>query len=121
MGRQRRSGERRVTPNHSIEPAHVKRWDPNSAMRCALLVIDVQQALCSGEWGAFDIDRVVDRINELAARARSVGAPVLIIQHEEDQGPLQFGSKGWQLYERLAASPDDTRIRSWREQVLSSR
>ena len=80
-------------------------------MKSALLIIDVQQALCSGEWGAFDIDRVVDRINELAAKARSVGAPVFFIQHEEDQGPLQFGSKGWQLYERLAAKPDDIRIR----------
>jgi nicotinamidase-related amidase len=80
-------------------------------MKSALLVIDVQQALCSGEWRVFDIDQVVDRINELAAKARSVGAPVFFIQHEEDRGSLQFGSKGWQLYERLDAKPDDIRIR----------
>jgi len=80
-------------------------------MKSALLIIDVQQALCTGEWAAFDIDSVVDRINELAAKARSAGTPVFFIQHEETQGPLQFGSKGWQLYERLAVNPDDIRIR----------
>jgi nicotinamidase-related amidase len=80
-------------------------------MKSALLIIDVQQALCTGEWAAFDIDPVVDRINELAAKARSAGTPVLFIQHEETQGPLQFGSKGWQLYERLAVNPDDIRVR----------
>jgi nicotinamidase-related amidase len=79
-------------------------------MKSALLIIDVQEALCSGEWAAFDIDPVVDRINELSAKARSVGAPVFLIQHE-DPGPLQFGSKGWQLYQRLIAKPEDLRIR----------
>ena len=80
-------------------------------MKSALLIIDVQQALCTGEWAAFDINPVVDRINELAAKARSAGAPVLFIQHEETQGALQLGSKGWQLYERLAVNPNDIRIR----------
>jgi len=79
--------------------------------KSALLVIDVQNALCSGEWAAFDIDRVVERINEVAAKARVAGAPVIFIQHEEDVGPLQFGTEGWQLYERLAASPEDIRVR----------
>ena len=82
-----------------------------ATMRSALLVIDVQRALCSGEWSAFDIDRVVDRINEVIGRARAAGAPVFLIQHEEDDGPLQFGADGWQLYERLDAQPGDVRIR----------
>jgi nicotinamidase-related amidase len=80
-------------------------------MKSALLIIDVQQALCSGEWAAFDIDRVVDRINGVAAKARAAGIPVILIQHEEDEGPLQFGTKGWQLYERLTVHPDDLRVR----------
>ena len=80
-------------------------------MKTALLVIDVQQALCSGQWAAFDIDRVVDRINDVAAKARTAGAPVIFIQHEEAEGPLPFGSAGWQLYERLDARPDDVRVR----------
>jgi nicotinamidase-related amidase len=80
-------------------------------MKSALLVIDVQQALCSGEWAAFEINRVVDRINELAEQARMAGAPVFFVQHEEDQGSLRFGTEGWQLYERLATRPEDTRVR----------
>jgi nicotinamidase-related amidase len=80
-------------------------------MKSALLIIDVQQALCRGPEAAFDIDNVVDRINAVAANARAVGAPVVLIQHEETDGTLQFGSAGWQLYERLAVQPEDTRVR----------
>jgi nicotinamidase-related amidase len=79
-------------------------------MKSALLIIDVQTALCSGEWAAFDIDRVVERINDVAAKARAAGVPVVLVQHE-DEGPLQFGAEGWQLYERLATYPEDIRVR----------
>ena len=80
-------------------------------MKSALLIIDVQQALCSGPEAAFDIDNVVDRINAVAIKARATGMPVVLIQHEEADGPLQFGSAGWQLYERLAVHPQDIRVR----------
>ena len=79
-------------------------------MKTALLIIDVQQALCTGDYAAFDIDRVVDRINAVASQARAAGAPVVLIQHEDD-GPLRFGTAGWQLYERLAVRPEDIRLR----------
>jgi nicotinamidase-related amidase len=79
-------------------------------MKPALLIIDVQTVLCSGQWAAFDIDRVVDRINAVAAKARIAGMPVVLIQHE-DNGPLRFGGDNWQLYERLSAQPEDIRIR----------
>lgn len=80
-------------------------------MKTALLVIDVQKGLCCGPWAAFDIDRVIDRINTVVAKARTAGALVIFIQHEEDEGPLQFGTEGWQLDERLAARPVDVRVR----------
>jgi nicotinamidase-related amidase len=80
-------------------------------MKSALLIIDVQTALCTGKWSAFDIDNVVDRINTVSARARLAGSPVILIQHEEDEDPLRFGSDGWQLYERLVVRPEDIRIR----------
>ncbi len=80
-------------------------------MKTALLIIDVQRALCSGEWAAFDIAEVIGRINAVAAQVRAAGAPVILIQHEEDAGPLQFGSAGWQLDERLAVAPNDIRLR----------
>ena len=40
--------------------------DKQHPMKHALLIIDVQQALCSGAEAAFDIDRVVDRINSVS-------------------------------------------------------
>lgn len=80
-------------------------------MKSALLIIDVQTALCTGRWAAFDIDTVVDRINALSDQARDAQVPVVLVQHEEEEGPLQFGSEGWQVYERLSAQPDDIRLR----------
>lgn len=80
-------------------------------MKTAVLIIDVQQALCVGKWAAFDIDAVVDRINAVSAQARARGVPVFIIQHEEDDGPLAFNTDGWKLYERLKVDAKDVRLR----------
>lgn len=80
-------------------------------MNSALLIIDVQQALCSGQWAAHDIERVVDRINAVAARARATSLPVILVQHEEADGQLKYGTEGWQLYDRLATRPEDIRLR----------
>lgn len=80
-------------------------------MKSALLVIDVQNGLCSGEEAAFDIDRVVARINAAIAKARAAAVPVVFIQHEETDGPLQFASAAWQLYQPLAAEAGDPRVR----------
>jgi len=80
-------------------------------MTTALLIIDVQHALCTGDEAAFDIDRVIERINAIGTKARTVGAPVIHIQHEEDSGSLQFGADGWQLAAGLATLPGDLRVR----------
>lgn len=80
-------------------------------MATALLIIDVQQALCSGEYECFEIARVIDTINGLSARARAAGAPVVVIQHEETGSPLAHGAEGWQLAEGLETSPRDLRVR----------
>ena len=80
-------------------------------MSTALLIIDVQRALCSGEWAAFDIGPVIERINALAARARAAGAPVVLVQHEEDAGPLRADGEGWQLADALVTAPADLRLR----------
>jgi nicotinamidase-related amidase len=80
-------------------------------MKTALLIIDVQHGLCTGEWAAFDVERVIDSINSLSAKARSAGAPVIFIQHEEEDGPLQFDTKAWQIDARLKMHPDDLRVR----------
>jgi len=79
-------------------------------MTSALLVIDVQKFLCTGQWAAFEIDRVIGNINAVGAKARAAGAPVVFIQHEDD-GPLQPESDGCQLDERLDVQPEDLRVR----------
>jgi len=80
-------------------------------MSTALLIIDVQRALCAGEYECFDIKRVIRTINELSAKARKSEIPVVFIQHEEDGDLLQFNSEGWQLAEGLETSAEDLRVR----------
>jgi nicotinamidase-related amidase len=80
-------------------------------MTSALLVIDVQKFLCTGQWAAFEIDRVIGNINAVSAKARAAGAPVIFIQHEGDDSPLQAETDGWQLDERLDVRPEDLRVR----------
>ncbi|MBN8886316.1 MAG: cysteine hydrolase [Rudaea sp.] len=80
-------------------------------MSTALLIIDIQRALCTGEEAAFDIERVVEKINALGADARAAGVPVVLVQHEEDTGALRFAGDGWQLAESLVTAPTDLRTR----------
>jgi len=80
-------------------------------MSSALLIIDVQQALCSGEYQCFDIRRVIDTINQLSTRARTAGVPVVLIQHEEKDSPLAHGAEGWLLAESLLTETQDLRVR----------
>ncbi|QJR14552.1 cysteine hydrolase family protein [Usitatibacter palustris] len=80
-------------------------------MKSALVIIDMQRALCVGEWAMADVDRVIERINTLSARARAASIPVFLVQHEEGEGPLRFAAEGWQLADTLAIAPGDHRVR----------
>ena len=80
-------------------------------MTTALLIIDMQHALCSGEDAAFGIENVIEKINALSARARALEVPVVVVQHEEDEGPLQFGSQGWALAAGLLITGEDIKVR----------
>ncbi|WP_448108498.1 cysteine hydrolase family protein [Pseudomonas azerbaijanoccidentalis] len=80
-------------------------------MTTALLIIDVQQALCSGEYECFEINRVINTINDLSTRARNAGVPVVLIQHEEADGLFTYDAAGWQLAEGLETAPKDLRVR----------
>lgn len=80
-------------------------------MTTALLVIDVQKALCSGDGAAFESQRVIERINQVSAKARVAGAPVILIQHESPGGPLAHGTEGWKLADGLDARPADVYLR----------
>lgn len=80
-------------------------------MSSALLIIDVQQALCSGQYQCFDIHRVIATINQLSTRAREAGVPVVLIQHEERDSSLAHGAEGWQLADGLQTAAQDLRVR----------
>ena len=80
-------------------------------MSCALLIIDVQRALCEGDDAAHDVAGVIDRINAVARAARAAGHPVVLIQHETADGPFRHGSEGWQLAAQLETAPTDLRVR----------
>jgi nicotinamidase-related amidase len=80
-------------------------------MTTALLIIDVQQALCTGEHATFDAAGTIARINLVSARARAAGVPVVLVQHEEASGPFAHGSPGWALAQGLDVQPTDLRVR----------
>lgn len=76
-------------------------------MSAALLVIDVQQALCFGEEAAFESERLIERVNHLSEQARRSGIPVVMVQHEEEEGPLARGGEGWALARGLVVEESD--------------
>jgi len=80
-------------------------------MTSALLIIDVQTVLCAGQWAVHEADAVVQRINAVSARARAAGLPVVVVQHEEAEGPMQFDAQGWQLAPALEVGAADLRLR----------
>ncbi len=80
-------------------------------MKTAVVVIDIQQGLCSGEKAAFASDDVIVRINAVTAKARAAGAVVIFVQHESEAGLLQFETDAWQLARDLEVGSDDIRLR----------
>lgn len=80
-------------------------------MSTALLIIDVQHALCTGDYACDGIEAVIGRLNGVIAAAREQGVPVVFIQHEEEEDLLRHGSEGWQLDARLDVRSDDRRVR----------
>lgn len=75
--------------------------------RTALLIIDVQHALCHGEYAGFEADRVIANINVVSQRVREAGCLVVIVQHESPSGALMRGADGWRLARGLTTAPTD--------------
>ncbi|MBC7377564.1 MAG: isochorismatase family protein, partial [Burkholderiaceae bacterium] len=80
-------------------------------MPTALLIIDVQQALCTGGNAAYDVDGVIQRINDVSRRARAAGAPVVVVQHETQGGDMDYDTGGWKLPPALHVEPSDVFMR----------
>lgn len=78
-----------------------------AGLRQAMLVIDVQQALCTGADAAWDCAGLIQRINQATTAARAAQLPVVWVQHEEPG--LEHGSAGWQLADGLRVASSDLR------------
>ncbi|MBO1752797.1 cysteine hydrolase [Actinotalea sp. BY-33] len=70
--------------------------------RTALLVVDVQNDVVGG---AYRRDDVVANVATLVRRAREQGAPVVWVQHSDEQ--LAHGSSGWQVVPELSRSAEE--------------
>jgi nicotinamidase-related amidase len=79
-------------------------------MNRALFIIDVQVGLFHPQPPPFQAELVLERINALAARARSQGVPVFFIQHGNPVDELEVNTPGWQLDDRLVTGPSDYRV-----------
>lgn len=71
----------------------------------ALLVIDVQNDVVAG---TYERDRVIANIAGLVGRARSEGAPVVWVQHSDEDLPKD--SDGWQYVPELTRDPSEPLI-----------
>jgi nicotinamidase-related amidase len=80
-------------------------------MTSALLIIDVQQILCSGKYVSHDVDGVIQHINLVSRRARAGGALVVVVQHETKNGNMDHGTDGWSLAPALEVRGSDVFLR----------
>lgn len=76
-------------------------------LKKAVLVIDVQKSLSTGEGSCFKAADIIANINRVTFKARCVGVPVIFVQHEEAETLLSRGSDGWQLADELEKSQSD--------------
>lgn len=77
--------------------------------KSALVVIDVQNDMFNEQNPAADGERLLETIAALIAKARAAGAAVIYVQHEEGEGgPLQRGTKAWEIHPAVAPAPGET-------------
>ncbi len=84
-----------------------------SPTQTAVLVIDVQVGLFCAKPPPLEAEVVIARINDVTAKARQAGAPVIFIQHDggandEDLAPF---TDGWKLHPDLHIQPGDVTLR----------
>ena len=77
-------------------------------MTTALLVIDVQHGLVSVEPLPGNAAMVTANINALTQRAREAGAPVVFIQHEDNE--FVRGEAAWAISGDLRVEPQDYKV-----------
>jgi nicotinamidase-related amidase len=74
----------------------------------ALLVIDVQAGMFDEAYPVYAGEILLERIRLLIAKARSCGAPVIYIQHNEGPGePLETNTPAWEIHSAVAPIDGD--------------
>lgn len=73
--------------------------------KTAVLVIDVQNGVVAN---GHNRDQVITNINEVVAKARAAGVPVIWIQHDAEDLPK--GSEQWQLVPEVAPTEGEHKI-----------
>jgi len=73
--------------------------------RSVLVVVDVQVGVVRDAW---ERARVIGNVAQVVEQARAQGAPVVWVQHEDDDMPRD--SAGWQWVPELAPREGDARV-----------
>ncbi len=73
--------------------------------QAVLLVVDVQAGVMRNAW---DAPRVIQNIGVAVEKARSLGVPVIWVQHSDDE--LVYGSPDWQIAPELSPAEGEMRI-----------
>ncbi len=76
----------------------------NDTTRAALLVIDVQEANTAE---GYQREEVIDRIRGLIDRAKAADTPVVWVQHNAPGSPMERGSDGWQIVEKVRPGDEE--------------
>jgi len=71
----------------------------------ALLLIDIQQSLCTGPNAAWDCPSLIARINQVTAAGRQANTPIIWVRHAEPG--LEAGTPGWELADGLQVESSD--------------
>ncbi|CAM5745491.1 putative Streptothricin hydrolase [Streptomyces afghaniensis 772] len=77
-------------------------------MTTALVLVDLQVGLLTGEDAVPEADSLLDRLRPLAEKARALGVPVVHVQ-DDDLGDVD--SEEWQIDPRLGVEEGDLKVR----------
>ncbi len=80
-------------------------------MKSAILIIDLQVGLFDEPGIPFNYQETINRINEVADVARKNQTPIIMIQHEQDEGILKNDSPGWSIVDGLKTETHDYKVR----------
>lgn len=69
----------------------------------ALIIIDLQKALCNQAPLPFNLQQIISNVNDQLCHATKCNYPVIFVQHEAST--LQPGTDGWKLLDELSV-PD---------------